>query len=39
MYGAGGKYMKIFEANTDILENPDNIFPGQDLVIPDITEE
>ena len=36
MYGSGGKYMKIFEANTPLLENPDKIFPGQELVIPDI---
>jgi len=36
MYGSGGKYMKIFEANSDLLENPDKIFPGQELVIPDI---
>lgn len=38
MYGSGGKYMKIFEANTDILENPDRIKPGQKLVIPDLDE-
>ena len=38
MYGSGGKYMKIFEANTDILENPDRIKPGQVLVIPDLEE-
>ena len=36
MYGSGGKYMKIFEANTNILENPDRIKPGQVLVIPDL---
>jgi hypothetical protein len=36
MYGSGGKYMKIFEANTPVLENPDKIFPGQELVIPDL---
>ena len=36
MYGSGGKYMKIFEANTNLLENPDKIRPGQELVIPDI---
>jgi LysM repeat protein len=36
MYGSGGKYMKIFEANTDILEDPDKIRPGQKLVIPDL---
>jgi len=34
VYGNGSSYMKIFEANTDILENPDRIFPGQKLVIP-----
>ena len=38
MYGSGGKYMKIFEANTDILENPDRIKPGQVLQIPDLEE-
>jgi len=35
MYGNGSKYMKIFEANTDLLKNPDQIFPGQKLKIPD----
>ncbi|NND43856.1 MAG: LysM peptidoglycan-binding domain-containing protein [Xanthomonadales bacterium] len=38
MYGEGSKYMKIFEANKDKLENPDKIFPGQELVIPDIDD-
>jgi LysM repeat protein len=38
MYGSGGKYMKIFEANTDLLENPDKIFPGQELVIPELDD-
>ena len=36
MYGNGGTYMKIYEANTSILDSPDKIFPGQKLVIPDI---
>ena len=36
MYGSGGKYMKIFEANTPLLDNPDKIRPGQKLVIPDL---
>lgn len=36
VYGSGGKYMKIFEANTSILDSPDKIFPGQKLVIPEI---
>jgi len=34
MYGNGSHYMKIFEANTDLLEDPDHIFPGQKLRIP-----
>jgi nucleoid-associated protein YgaU len=38
MYGEGSKYMKIFEANTDLLENPDRIFPGQKLVIPKLDD-
>jgi nucleoid-associated protein YgaU len=35
-YGNGTHYMKIFEANTDVLEHPDRIFPGQKLVIPEL---
>ncbi len=31
----GGAYMKIFEANKDILTDPDKIKPGQKLRIPD----
>ena len=38
MYGSGNKYMKIFEANTPLLDDPDKIFPGQELVIPDPEE-
>jgi nucleoid-associated protein YgaU len=34
LYGDGSKYMKIFEANSDLLDSPDQIFPGQTLVIP-----
>jgi nucleoid-associated protein YgaU len=30
------KYTKIFEANKNILDNPDVIHPGQELVIPNI---
>ena len=36
VYGDGASYMKIFEANTELLENPDQIFPGQELIIPKI---
>lgn len=30
------KYKAIFEANTDILKNPDLIHPDQELVIPNL---
>ena len=33
-YGDPMKYQKIFEANKDILKNPDVIHPDQVLVIP-----
>lgn len=33
-YGDTMKYKKIFEANTNILKNPDMIHPDQVLVIP-----
>ena len=35
-YGKVMKYKDIFEANTDILKNPDVIHPGQELVIPNL---
>ena len=33
-YGDAGKWRKIFEANKDVIENPDLIEPGQQLIIP-----
>jgi nucleoid-associated protein YgaU len=33
-YGESSKYMQIFEANKNILKDPDKIQPGQVLVIP-----
>jgi nucleoid-associated protein YgaU len=33
-YGKANQYMKIFEANRDILDSPDLIKPGQKLRIP-----
>jgi len=33
-YGDASQYPKIFEANTEILENPDKIYVGQTLRIP-----
>ena len=33
-YGNASKYMKIFEANKDIISDPDKIYPGQKIRIP-----
>lgn len=33
-YGNGAQYPKIFNANRNILKNPNLIYPGQKLVIP-----
>ena len=33
-YGDPMKYKQIFQANSDILKNPDLIYPNQELVIP-----
>jgi nucleoid-associated protein YgaU len=33
-YGSGNDWKRIFEANTDILNDPNKIFPGQKLKIP-----
>lgn len=35
-YGNGTKYQAIFEANRDILDNPDLIRPGQVLKLPEL---
>ncbi|KAB8152964.1 LysM peptidoglycan-binding domain-containing protein [Kordia sp. TARA_039_SRF] len=36
-YGKANQYHAIFKANTDILDNPDVIHPGQELVIPNVS--
>jgi nucleoid-associated protein YgaU len=33
-YGKAGAYMQIFNANTDILKDPNLIYPDQELTIP-----
>lgn len=33
-YGSAGKYMRIFEANRGIIDDPDRIYPGQKIRIP-----
>lgn len=35
-YGDPMKYKQIFEANTNILKNPDLIHPDQELIIPNL---
>ena len=34
-YGDAGKWRRIFEANRDIIKDPDLIHPGQKLRIPE----
>lgn len=34
-YGDSGQYTKIFNANRNILQDPNKISPGQELVIPE----
>ena len=34
LYGNASEYMKIFEANRDVLSDPNKISPGQTLKIP-----
>jgi nucleoid-associated protein YgaU len=34
VYDNAGKYMKIFDANTDVLKDPNLIHPGQKLKLP-----
>lgn len=38
-YGDANKYMIIFEANKPMLKDPDAIFPGQVLRIPNLDEK
>ena len=38
-YGDGKKWNKIFEANNDSMPDPDSLYVGQELLIPDITVE
>jgi nucleoid-associated protein YgaU len=33
-YGNANEWRRIFDANQDLLSNPDKIFPGQKLKIP-----
>ena len=33
-YGNGSRYQEIFEANREVIQNPDLIYPGQKIRIP-----
>ena len=35
-YGNANEWRRIFEANQDVLKDPDKIFPGQKLKIPPV---
>lgn len=35
-YGDAGKWNQIFEANREVIENPDLIYPGQQIRIPEL---
>jgi nucleoid-associated protein YgaU len=37
-YGKASKYPEIFDANRNILDDPNKIYPGQELVIPNLHE-
>lgn len=39
VYGDPMKYTEIFAANRDIINDPDNIYPGQELQIPEVGEK
>jgi nucleoid-associated protein YgaU len=36
IYGTGTKYSLIYEANKDLIRNPDRIYPGQVFKTPDV---
>jgi len=37
-YGSANKYPKIFEANREVIKDPDKIYPGQMIRIPELSE-
>lgn len=37
-YGDGFKYVYVYEANRDLIRDPDLIYPGQVFVLPEISE-
>ncbi|MDH7454425.1 LysM peptidoglycan-binding domain-containing protein [Luteimonas composti] len=39
VYGKASHWQRIFEANRDTIDNPDRIFPGQVIVLPEIEQD
>ena len=39
VYGKAGYWQRIFEANRDTIDNPDRIFPGQVITLPEIEQD
>ena len=39
VYGKASLWQKIFEANRDTIDNPDRIFPGQVITLPEIDDD
>ncbi len=39
VYGKASYWQQIFEANRDTLDNPDRIFPGQVITLPEIEHD
>lgn len=38
VYGKASYWQRIFDANRDTIDNPDRIFPGQVITLPEIKE-
>src|SRR5690606_41906705 len=39
VYGRASDWQRIFQANRGTLDNPDRIFPGQVITLPEIEED
>ncbi|GAB5522029.1 MAG: peptidoglycan-binding protein LysM [Rhodothermales bacterium] len=37
-YGDGNKWQALFEANREVIQDPDKIYPGQQIRIPDLED-
>ena len=37
-YGKASHWHEIFEANRDVLKDPDHIYPGQQLKLPELSK-